>query len=470
MHAQSFSPVLLFRSKGLAAPPVDWPALLGSLKIVPLVLAAIAFFWLAVIMTDDAVLVGAFAAVSLAAVVVFRIGIWLAELALKHLPEPRNRILRHALRDIVGSGSNAPAVVVSVGLALAMLVVVLALQQNLRNEYLGASVFDAPTLVASDLFGDEVDQLQAMKDGGTDLTAFTATPMLRGSLSAINGTPVATLRTRGPEALFFLAGEVPLTYRQILPPTSKVVEGQWWANAYAGPPLVSLHQSLRSGLNVKIGDELTFDIFGEQVSARIANFRDYSWQGGIDFLATFSPGVLEGYPATLLGAVTAARGREDAVERELATALPDVRFIAIGQTLELITNALSQLSLAASLVGGLAVSNGLLVLIGSLATGRRQRQANAVINKVLGATWWDVIAVNVLHFAILAAFAALLATPMGIALAWVLTLVMLDVEFSINAATISAVDVGAIAITGLLGATTILKALSVRPAHLLREP
>ena len=36
--------------------------------------------------------------------------------------------------------------------------------------------------------------------------------------------------------------------------------------------------------------------------------------------------------------------------------------------------------------------------------------------------------------------------------------------------TISAVDLGAIAITGLLGATTILKALSVRPAHLLREP
>ena len=121
-------------------------------------------------------------------------------------------------------------------------------------------------------------------------------------------------------------------------------------------------------------------------------------------------------------------------------------------------------------LGGLAVSNGLLVLIGSLATGRRQRQANAVINKVLGATKFDVIAVNVLHFAMLAAFAAILATPLGIALAWILTLVMLDVEFSVNAWTISAVDLGAIAITGLLGATTILKALSVRPAHLLREP
>ncbi|MFY8031946.1 MAG: FtsX-like permease family protein, partial [Devosia sp.] len=131
---------------------------------------------------------------------------------------------------------------------------------------------------------------------------------------------------------------------------------------------------------------------------------------------------------------------------------------------------LGQLSLAASLVGGLAVSNGLLVLIGSLATGRRQRQADAVITKVLGATKFQVIAVNVLHFVVLATFAAILATPLGIALAWVLTLVMLDVEFTLNPLTLGAVDLGAIAITGLLGATTISKALSTRPAYLLREP
>ena len=117
------------------------------------------------------------------AVVLFRVAIWLAIQALTHLPEPKNRVLRHALRDISGSGSNAPSVVISVGLALAMLVVVLVLQVNLRNEYLGASVFDAPTLVASDLFDDEVELLQAMKDEGSDVTAFTATPMLRGALS-----------------------------------------------------------------------------------------------------------------------------------------------------------------------------------------------------------------------------------------------------------------------------------------------
>jgi putative ABC transport system permease protein len=350
-----------------------------------------------------------------------------------------------------------------------MLVVVLVLEVNLRNEYLGASVFDAPTFVASDLFDDEVEALEALRNEGGDITRFTATPMLRGALTEVNGTPVAALRPRGPEASFLLSGEVPLTFRQELPSSSRLVAGAWWPADYQGPPLVSLHQSLRSGLGVNIGDQLTFTIFGEPIRSQVASFRDYSWQGGIDFLATFSPGVLEAFPSTLLGAVTAAPGREDAVERQLAAAFPDVRFIAIGETLEQITVALGQLSLAASLVGGLAVGNGLLVLIGTLASGRRQRQADAVITKVLGATQIEVLAVSVVHYVLLASFAALLATPLGIGLAWMLTMVLLDVDFALNATTLSAVNAGAVVITGLLGATTILGALSRRPALFLRE-
>jgi putative ABC transport system permease protein len=469
-QAQAIAPVTLFRAKGLAAPPIDWRGLFSSGQILPVLAAGLAFLWLATLMTGDLMLVLAFAAVSGAAVVLLRLAIAVAARLVARLPEPRNRVLRYALRNITGEGSNAPSVVVSVGLALAMLVVVLVLEVNLRNEYLGASVFDAPTLVASDLFADEVEALERERAGGGDIVAFTATPMLRGELTAVNGTPAAELRPRGPEALFLLSGEVPITFRAELPASSRVVSGAWWAADHDGPPLVSLHESLAAGLGVGLGDRITFSVFGEEVTAEVASFRDYSWQGGIDFLATFSPGVLEFFPSTLLGAVTAARGREEAVERLLAEQLPEVRFLAIGQTLELITAALGQLSLAASLVGGLAVGNGALVLIGSLATGRKQREADAVITKVLGAKRGRILVIAAVQYALLAGFAALLATPIGIALAYVLTLVLLEVEFTLNPAVLAAVQTGAVVLTGLLGAATILRAVSIRPAHLLREP
>jgi putative ABC transport system permease protein len=468
-QAQSISPVTLFRAKGLAAPPVNWRTLLGSIEVLPLVLSAAGIVWLGILMTGDPVLVAAFIAFSVLSVLLMRIALAGASYALEHLPEPPNSVLRNALRDMSGAGSSATSVVVSVGLALAMLVVVLVLEVNLRNEYLGASVFDAPTFVASDLFDDEVATLQAMKDKSGDIKGVTAAPMLRGALTEINGIPASQIQPRGPEASFLLSGEIPLTFRKQLPATSRVVDGSWWPADHAGPALLSLHKSLRSGLGIKLGDRLTFSIFGDSITAQVANFRDYSWQGGIDFLVTFSPGVVEAYPSTLLGAVTTAPGRADAVQRSLADALPDVRFIAIGETLEKITSALGQLSLAASLVGGLAVGNGMLVLLGSLATGRRQRQADAVITKVLGATRGEVLAVAFVHYVLLAVFAALLATPIGIALAWVLSRLMLDVEFSLDSFTLAAVNVGAIAITGLLGAATIIRAVSSRLAQLLRQ-
>ncbi|KQX35566.1 hypothetical protein ASD04_12285 [Devosia sp. Root436] len=468
-QAQAIRPVLLFRSKGLSAPPVDWAGLLLSWQVIPLIAAALAFFLLAWLMTGDAVLVAAFGLAAAAAAVIFQLFIRAIQLTLARLPEPRARIPRHALRAISGSGQNAASVVVSAGMALAMLVVVLVLQANLRQEFLGASAFDVPTLVASDLFPDEVDALAAIAGQGTDIPRFVATPMLRGALTEIAGQPAETVRTSGPEATFLLAGEVPLTFRSVLPASSRITAGEWWPLDYDGPGLVSLHQSLRSGLGVDLGDTLTFTIFGEQITTTIASFRDYSWQGGIDFLATFSPGVIESYPTTLFAAVTATPGREEAVERQLAADFPDLRFIAIGDTLKQITDALSQLSFAAVLVGGLAVGNGLLVLVGSLATGRRQREADTVISKVLGATRFELMATAFTQYLILATLAALPAILLGIGLGRLVSMVMLNVDFTLNLDALLVVLLIAIAITALLGAMTILRAASARPARLLRD-
>lgn len=468
-QAQTIRPVLLFRSKGLSAPPVDWRALLSSWQFLPLVAAALAFFVLAWLMTGDVALVAAFGLASFAAAILFQLFIHAIQTILPRLPEPRARIPRHALRAISGSGQNAAAVVVSAGMALSMLIVVLVLQANLRQEFLGASAFDVPTLVASDLFPDEVDELAAQAGPGTDIPGFVATPMLRGSLTDINGVPAASVHTRGPEATFLLAGEVPLTYRTELPASSRIVSGSWWPADYTGPGLVSLHQSLRSGLGVELGDTLTFTIFGEAVTVAIASFRDYSWQGGIDFLATFSPGVIEQYPTTLFAAVTAAPGREEAVKRMLASDFPDVRFIAIGDTLKQITDALSQLSFAATLVGGLAVGNGLLVLIGSLSTGRRQREADTVITKVLGATRLELMTTAFAQYLILAALAAIPATILGVSLGRLVSMVMLNVDFTLDIDSLGVVLLAAIAITALLGALTILRAATARPARLLRD-
>jgi putative ABC transport system permease protein len=469
VQAQMVSPANLFRSKGLGAPRIDWRKFLASGELLPLAAAVLLFFWLAVILTGDLTLVLAFAGSAIGAAVLLQLGSRLALTGLSRLPAARWRPLRQSLRAIIGTTRNSSAVVTAVGLAMVILVVVQVLAINLRNEFLGASVFDAPTLVASDLFPDEMQTLEASVGPEHGIELVTATPMLRGTVMTIAGTPIENLAANGPEAAFLLSGEIPMTYRAVLPPASRLVEGQWWASDYTGPALVSLHQSLRQGLGVKLGDEIGFEIFGETVTATVGNFRDYAWQGGIDFLVSFSPGVLDNYPSTILAAVTAEKGREEEVERFLANEFIDIKFIEIGATLTRITEALSQLSLAVAAVGGIAVLNGLLILIGSLAAGRRQRESDAVLNKVLGATRSEILTSALIQFLLLAVFAALIAIPSGIFTAWLLTQVLLNVAFAVDPATIGVVVLGLIGMTAILGATTLLRVLSIRPALLLRE-
>ncbi|MFD1254540.1 ABC transporter permease YtrF precursor [Devosia equisanguinis] len=469
VQAQMVSPASLFRARGLGAPPIRWRRLVASPALWPLVIAIAAFFWLAVILTGDVLLVLAFAAACLLATLLFQFGSRFVLHRIPHTGEPGWMPLRQALRAMSGSVRASAAVVTAVGLAVLILVVVQILAVNLRNEFLGASVFDAPTLVASDLFEDEAESLNLLVGPEHGIAQVVTTPMLRGALTAINDRPIGQLQANGPEAAFLLSGEIPMTYRNVLPPASRVVEGQWWGPDYAGEPLVSLHQNLRQGLGLKLGDTVSFDIFGDTVTARIASFRDYAWQGGIDFLVSFSPGTLDLYPSTLLAAVTAERGREEEVERFLAAEFIDIKFIAIGATLERITAALGQLSLAVAAVGGIAVSNGLLILIGSLASGRRQRETDAVITRVLGARRGDILATALLQFLLLAAFAALLAIPAGLATAWMLSSILLNVAFTLDPTTVLLVALGVVVVTAILGATTLLRVLARRPALLLRE-
>lgn len=469
VQAQMVSPASLFRSKGLGAPRIDFGRFLRSVEILPLIVAIVLFFWLALVLTGDFTLVMAFAGAAIGAALLLQVGSRLALAVLAKLPPVGWRPLRQAFRSIAGTTRNSSAVVTAVGLAMVILVVVQVLAINLRNEFLGASVFDAPTLVASDLFPDEMESLESYVGPEHGIALVTATPMLRGSLTEVAGRPVSALSANGAEAAFLLSGEIPMTYRSVLPPASRLVEGAWWPSDYSGPALVSLHQNLRQGLGLKLGDQVSFDIFGDTVTATVSNFRDYAWQGGIDFLVAFSPGALDAYPSTILAAVTAEPGREEDVERFLAAEYIDIKFIEIGSTLTRITEALSQLSFAVSSVGGIAVLNGLLILIGSLAAGRRQRESDAVLNKVLGAQRAEILLSALIQFLALALFAAIIAVPAGIATAWLLTNVLLNVAFAIDPTIIAIVVAGLVGMTAILGATTLLRVLSIRPALLLRE-
>ncbi|MEO6012920.1 MAG: FtsX-like permease family protein [Devosia sp.] len=470
VRAEKLKPAMLFRTVGTSVQSLKTREYLELGVILPLALSAAAIFGLAWLTTRNFSLVFWYTVGVIGAFLLLRLAGWLLQKGLRALPAMPSTAWRNAFRGIYRPGSPAPVVIMSLGLGLAMLLVIIILSANLRNQLLGEVQKDAPTFVTTDLFDDEVEDLQTFLDSTGVITSYQHSPMIRAAVTKVKGIPSKDIGKVSEETQYMLNGEILMTWSATLPKDSRIVAGQWWPEDYQGPPLVSLRDKTMTDLGLKVGDTIEMTLFGESIEAKIANFREFQFQNGLNFFVTASPGTFDDFPGTNLATIKTKIGEEKTIERALARRYPDITFIPVGDALNQAAGILGQLSTAVNIVGALAVINGLLVLAGTMAAGRKQREADAVVSKVLGSTRRDVVGVFALEYTLLGAFSALLATGVGIAGALgIMKAAKMDVGFSVDPTLVAGVMIGAIALTIVTGALTTWSALSTKPAQYLRS-
>lgn len=472
VRAERLKPALLFRSAGSAIEGgLTRRDLIRPGLWLPLALAIAAIYGLAALTTNRPLLVLWYAIGVVAAFAILRAAAWALQRLLKLVPPLPDAALRNAIKSIHRPGAPAPVVILSLGLGLALLLLIALIDGNLRHQLDRESIPNAPSFVFMDLFPDEVEALRDFTVGDKGVELFSDLPMVTGAIEAINGVPVKELnRTPPPEFAFVLDGEIPLTAAETLPADSEITEGTWWPRDLSGMPQVSVFQRLKAPFGLKLGDTLTFRIFGETVTAGIASFRDYAWRSGsVNFGFVLSPNAFEDFPISYLGLMKAAPGHEREVQQRLVTAFPDLLFLPVGEALETFTAILANVTTAVEVIGGLAVVSGILVLAGAMAAGRRQRESDAVVMKVLGATRGDVLRAYLAEYGLLGLLAALLASLLGLAGTWAFVEFVLEIDFWADPTLILWVAAGTIALAILVGMATTWSALSTRPATFLRQ-
>ncbi|MDB5541121.1 MAG: hypothetical protein JWQ89_2848 [Devosia sp.] len=472
VRAEKLKPALLFRSAGSAVEGgLEWRDLLKPSLWLPIGLAILAIYALAALTTGRPLLVLWYALGVVAAFLILRLAAFLLQRVLKLIPPLPNAALRNAVKSIWRPGAPAPVVILSLGLGLALLLLIALIDGNLRHQLARESIPNAPSFIFMDLFEDEADSLRTFSVGDKQVESFASLPMVTGAIEAINDTPVAELgRTPPPEFAFVLDGDIPLTASEDLPDHSTITEGSWWPRNFIGPPEVSVFQRLKEPLGLKLGDILTFRIFGEEVKVKIGSFRDYAWRsGGVNFGFVLSPNALADFPLSYLGLLKASPGHEREVQQRLVAAFPDLLFLPIGEALETFAAILANVTTAVEVIGGLAVVSGVLVLAGAMAAGRKQRESDAVVMKVLGATRGDVLHAYLVEYGLLGLLSAVLAGLLGLAGTWAFVEFVLEIDFWADPLLIVWVALGTIALAIIVGMLTTWSALSARPAAFLRE-
>ena len=391
----------------------------------------------------------------------------------RRVPRPGNPSLRMALANSYRPGALTPSLVLSLGLGVALLSALAFIDTSLTRQLTQALPQKAPSFFFLDIPNAEAARFDAMLHQERPGATLARVPMMRGRIVSVNGVRAEDIKA-SEQSAWVLDGDRGITYAETIPEGSKLAEGEWWPADYRGEPLVSFDAQNAAGIGLKIGDRLTVNVLGRNITARVANLRAVEWRSlGINFVMLFSPNTFAGAPHTNLATITpvpdGAGGTDAALLRRLAVEFPTVTAVRVKDALEAINTIVGQLATAIRGASGLAIAASLLVLGGALAAGQRARLYDAMILKTLGATRRFILSSYALEYAAIGLVSALFGVVAGALAGWGVVTQVMKIEFVSDPTGALLAATAAVGVTVLFGLAGTVKILSKAPASHLRN-
>lgn len=391
--------------------------------------------------------------------------------AVAPLAKSRSFPLRHAVLHLSRPGNQTRVILLAVGLGAFFIVGIRSLQASLLDEFSLQLSEAAPDMFLLDIQKTQADDIRAfMADPANGAGASQLLPVLRARVVGIDGRRihaenVEEVRGRG------IGREYTITYRDHLEANERILEGKFWD----GPSTeaeVSVERETRERSGLEVGDTMRFDILGRVINARVTSIRDVEWRdsrnGG--FVFVFRPGALDDAPQTFVSPLKGpvdptSRGR---FQHDLVARFPNVSVIDFREILDEIRDVMGKVTLAISVVGGLVLFSGALILVGAVAMTKYQRVYEAAVFKTLGANTRTIACMLLFEYTALGALAGLVGSVGAVGLTWGVSRYALDIQWRI----IPAEHAAGILLTALLvsavGVISSLDVLRNKPLATLR--
>lgn len=463
-RAQDIPPGALFRD--LVAPTGRMP----RASIIVMAIVALAILAALIIATAHnqriaAIYVGGAIAAFVLLALLGRGLMWLISI----LPHPRVPEIRIGLANLHRPGAATPGIVLSLGLGLTLLVMVGSIEANLQHQLADEMPDKAPSFFFLDIRKDQLGEFRQVIDATATTENLKTVPLMRGRLVKVKGINAADFKANGEG--WVLRGDRGITYSGKIPEGSEVVTGEWWAEDYKGPQLVSVTDEVAEAFDLTVGDTLTFNILGRDIKATIANSRNIDWRSlSINFVFIFSPGLIESAPHANLATVEMDDSAEGPLLKSVVTQFPNITAVSVKDAIEAVGELVGKLMIAIRAGGAMAVLAGALVLGGAIAAGRQTRIYDAVVLKTFGATRKRLLMAYIVEFGTLGLVTSLFAAFAGSAAAYLVLTQAMETNFTVMPGVILqtlAIGIFATLAAGFLGTW---RALGHKAADVLRSP
>jgi putative ABC transport system permease protein len=378
--------------------------------------------------------------------------------------------LKQAINSLHRPGNQTRVIVMVVGLGVFLVITIQSLQANLIREFDLGRNGKLPNMFLIDV---QKDQQQGLSDLVMQMTGERPllVPTIRLRVVAINGKEVDFNEAEMKRERNRLSREYVATYRPNLESNERVLAGKFWDASPSTEPEISIEESMRGLAGLDVGSEMTFDVQGRKLAARVTSVRHVDWRNSrTGFMVLFRPGSLEDAPQMMVGAINGPTGEleRSRFQRVLVDKYPNVSVIDVVDIVRAVERIIRNITLAVSFVGAFVLLSGALILIGSLAMTKFQRIYEVAVLKTLGAKRKMLLKILLAEYGLMGFVAGVIGSLGAVGLSYAASRFVFEIPWSFT----PVVNVGGVAATIVLvttvGVLATVDVLSKKPLATLR--
>lgn len=380
--------------------------------------------------------------------------------------------VRQAINSLYRPGNQTRIILLAVGLGAFVVLAVQSLQSNLVREFDFTRNQTLPSLFIIDVQKSQVDELRSILEEKTGEPAQTL-PTIRARIAFVNGQPIDFSSRETRQQRGQIGREFAVTYRPNLDSNETVIAGDWWQEKeISDVPEVSVEEEMAMRLGVKVGDSITFDISGRQITVRVANVRKIDLRNTRTvFIFVFAPGVLETAPQTFAANVLKKlpETERQRLQRNIIDKFPNVQIFDVADIVAAVQKLIDNFVLAISFVGSFVILSGMLILIGSIALTKSQRIYENAVLKTLGAKRMTLATILFTEYGLLGFLAGIIGAGFAVLLSFAVSKYIFDINWEFDLSlTVLGVLITAFLVTAV-GAIASFDVLFRKPLTTLRS-
>ncbi len=394
--------------------------------------------------------------------------------AKKFFPRNASYVTRQGIANLFRPHNQTISVTLGIGFGVFLIATLHLTQGSLLRQLSVESSPNRTNLVMFDVQADQREGLEQLlaRRGHPDLGII---PIVPSRISKVNGVTVEDIMSdssagRGDRWMY--TREYRNTYRARLSETEVLTAGAWWDEESASDaPRISIDEDIAAGLNIGLGDRITWDIQGVELETEISSLRRINWaRFEPNFFVVFEPGVLEQAPQTFIHMTRIEDTRERVqVQRSVVGLYPNIAMFDLTNIQRTINLVISKVGVAIRFMATFSIVSGLIVLVGAITTTKFQRIQEGALLKTLGASTWQIRQILLTEYATLGAVAGLTGLLLAVIAGWALAHYMFEVAFELPTGSLLFSWILVVGLTVLVGLANSRAVTRHTPLATLRE-